>query len=118
MNGLSAMKRTASTSMSIFAVRSAITFLSAKPVMCPPRRGIASSHHLPFDGFAAAIEQRTLVGTRDFDLDRRGPWRLFQHDFILVRRQTIMLGPVERGKGLEPVERLLLLEHLGVGRKR
>ena len=33
MNGLSVMKRTASTSMSIFAVSSAITSLSAKPVI-------------------------------------------------------------------------------------
>ncbi len=35
MNGLSLMKRTASTSMSIFAVSSAITFLSGKPVIDP-----------------------------------------------------------------------------------
>ena len=33
MKGLSVMKRTASTSISIFAVSSAITFLSAKPVI-------------------------------------------------------------------------------------
>src|SRR3977135_997382 len=32
MNGLSVMKRTASTSSSIFAVSSAITFLSGKPM--------------------------------------------------------------------------------------
>ena len=33
MNGLSVMKRTASTSSSIFAVSSAITALSGKPVI-------------------------------------------------------------------------------------
>src|SRR5580692_11114054 len=130
MNGLSLMKRTASTSMSIFAVSSAITFLSGKPVIdplfsspfarggqlvhtpavapqpvSPPRTGARKStgHHLPLDGLTAAIDQRALVRAGHDDLDRPRPGRFFQRDGILVRRQPIMLGSVERRKDFELV---------------
>src|ERR1700733_7718014 len=112
MNGLSVMKRTASTSMSILAVSSAITSLSAKPAMVVS--SLLARHHLPLDRLAAAIKQRALVRSRDLDLDRRRPRCFLQHDFILVRRQAIMLRAVEAGKGFELVERTFLFQSLGI----
>src|SRR5580700_9092267 len=106
MNGLSVMKRTASTSISIFAVSSAITFLSANPVIV--RFLLLARHHLPLDGLAAAIEQCAFVRSGDLDLERCRPRCFLQHDFILIRRQAVMPGSVERGKGFELVERALL----------
>src|SRR5580692_3500839 len=114
MKGLSLKKRTASTSSSIFAVNSAITALSGKPVIFVS----ASVDDLPRDGLAATIDQGALVGTGDFDFLRRGPGRLFQRDRLIVRRQTIMLRSVERGKRFELVERAFLFEHLDIGFKR
>src|ERR1700684_4498002 len=101
MNGLSLMKRTASTSSNIFAVSSAITALSGKPVI----RVSASVDDLPGDGFAAAIDQGALVGPGHFDFLRGGPRHLRQRDRLFVRRQAIMLRTVERGKCLEFIER-------------
>src|SRR5213082_3343370 len=126
MNGLSAMKRTASTSSSIFAVSSATTDLSAKqviqfsysPLLARRGKGWGSNgrasnlspdqttplptlphkggvDHLPSDGFAAAVDQRALVGPGNFDFFRRGPRRLFQRDGVLVRGQPIMPGTIE-----------------------
>src|SRR5690242_3578064 len=135
MNGLSAMKRTASTSSSIFAVSSATTDLSAKQVMTSfpcsasfrgrAQRGArndnedtASIHYLPGDGFAAAVDERALVRPGHFDFFRRGPRRLFQRDGVLVRGQPIMPGAIERGKGFQFIERALLFEHLRVGLNR
>ena len=43
---------------------------------------------------------------------------LLQRDRLLVGRQLVVPRPVERGEGLELVERALLLEHLGVGLDR
>ena len=92
--------RTASTSISIFAVSSAITFLSANPVIVRfPSPG--ARHHLPLDGLAAAIEQCAFVRSSDLDLDRCCPRRFLQRDFILIRRQAVMAGSVERGKGFQ-----------------
>src|ERR1700722_5039867 len=108
MKGLSVMKRTASTSSSIFAVSSAITALSGKPVIIVS----ASLDHLPRDGLAAAIDQGAFVGAGDLDLLRRGPGPLLQRDRLLVWRHAIVLRPVKRGKRFEFVERAFLLEHL------
>src|SRR5712671_5355192 len=117
MNGLSVMKRTASTSSSILAVSSAITFLSGKPrpavIMSLPSR-----YDLPRNGLAAAIDQRFLVGSLDLDLVRRGPGGFLQRDGLLVGRQPIMLRPVERRKGFELVERAFLLENLCIALDR
>src|SRR5260370_7785967 len=115
------MKRTASTSISILAVSSAITALSGKPVIRfsyspPPITGKESSvDHLPSNGLAATVYQGALVGPGDFHLFRRRPWRLFQGNRLLVGRHPVMLGAIERTEGFKFIERALLLEHLGVG---
>src|SRR5215467_6956566 len=74
----------------------------------------ASTHHLPGDGFAAAVDQRALVEPGDFDFFRRRPWHLFERDSVVVGRHPIVLGAIERGKGFQLIERALLLEDLGV----
>src|SRR5262249_30346725 len=108
MNGRSAMKRTASTSSSILAVSSAITFLSGKPVpavisssfqlgapIASPvfpaydRGSFPARHALPLDRSPAAIDPRLLVRPFDLDLRRRGPRRFFERDARFVGRQAI-----------------------------
>src|SRR5580704_16384493 len=102
MNGLSVMKRTASTSSSILAVSSAITSLSGKPVISVSESLI---DNLPTDGLAAAINQGALVGAGDFHFLRRRPRGLFQRDLLFIGRHAIMLRPVQRGKRFKSVER-------------
>src|SRR5579863_7253518 len=119
MNGLSVISRTASTSISIFAVSSAITSLSGKPVIVTDPffgslrndgHSIALLHHLPLDRLAAAIDESTLVRARHLDVLGRRPRRFRQRNRVGIRRQPIMLRPVERGKGFELVQRPFLLE--------
>src|SRR5262252_5324832 len=83
-----------------------------------PQAQTSAGHDLPFDAFSAAIDQRLLIRPLDFDLRRRGPRGLFERDRGLIRRQPIVPGAVERGKGLELVERVFLLEHFGIGLDR
>src|SRR6202044_245620 len=115
MNGLSVMKRTASTSSSIFAVSSAITSLLGKPLIIVSE-GLIDP--LPTDGLAATIDQGALVGTGDLHLFGRGPRDFFQRDRLVVGWQAIMRRPIERGEGLELVEGVLLLEDLRIGLDR
>src|SRR5262249_55560360 len=113
MNGRSAIKRTASTSSSILAVSSAITFLSGKPLpaimfcsfyLCAPsaspapaaddKRRFSVRHALPLDRLPAAIDQRLLVRPFDLDLRRRSPRGFFERDARFVGRQAIVPGAV------------------------
>src|SRR5262245_34653188 len=102
MNGLSVMKRTASTSSSIFAVSSAITFLSGKPMpaamtdLC----ALASARHdLPLDHFPATIDQRLLVGTLDVHLIGRRPPDFLQRDRSSFGGRRVVISPDRRGRG-------------------
>src|SRR5262249_16572076 len=134
MNGRSAMKRTASTSSSLLPLGSDIPSLSATPRpavmlsslhLCAPtpcpalaayeKRSFSTRPALPLDLSPAAINQRLLVRPFDLDLHRRGPRRFFERDLRFVGRQAIVPGAVERGKGLELVQRAFLFEYLGVG---
>src|ERR1700716_2010803 len=58
-------------------------------------------HHAPLDGFTAAIDQRALVRALDLDLLRRRPSCALERDRLLVGRQPVMLGAVERCEGFE-----------------
>src|SRR6185312_3980210 len=71
----------------------------------------------PVYGLAAAMDERALV---PFDRDGfgRGPGLGLERDLVRVGRQSVMRRPVERGEGLELVERALLLEHLEVALDR
>src|SRR5215469_718295 len=116
MNGLSVMKRTASTSSSILAVSSAITSLLGKPVIeCGLQKSVDD---FPGNGLAATIDQGALVRTGDFHLFRRGPRGLLQRNGLFIGRQPIMLRSVQRRKRLELVERAFLLEDLGISLDR
>src|SRR6185437_1786047 len=128
MNGLSVLKRTASTSISILAVSSAINCLSGNPLprfmCCPfrfdPAKKIAAScgGDLPLDRLAAAMDEGALVRSFDLDLFGRGPGFAFEGDPLFVGRQPVMRRPVQRGEGFELVERVLLRENLNVALDR
>src|SRR4051812_22552373 len=68
-----------------------------------------TSHHFPLDRLTAAVDQRLLIRSLDFDVLWRRPRGLFQRDPLLIGRQAIVLRAVERGKGFELVERAFLL---------
>src|SRR6185312_8695793 len=67
-----------------------------------------TSHHFPLDRLAAAVDQRLIVRSLDFDVLWRGPRGLFERDPLFVGRQAIVLRAVERGKGFKLVERAFL----------
>src|SRR5580704_11416553 len=106
MKGLSAMKRTASTSSIILAVSSAITSLSGKAVMISHPISV-STNHLPLNRLAATIDQRALVRSGHLHLFGRGPGCFLQRDFLLIWRHVVMLRTIERGESFKLVERPL-----------
>src|SRR3954471_18528495 len=73
-----------------------------------------TSHHFPLDRLTAAVDQRLLIRSLDFDVLWRPPRGLLERDPLLVGRQAIVLRTVERGKGFELVESAFLLEHPSV----
>src|SRR3954451_13274270 len=75
-------------------------------------------HHLPFHRLAALINQRALIGPIDLHLFRRDPRALLQRDGLIIWRQAVMFGAVERGESFQPVERVLFLKYFGIGRHR
>src|ERR1043166_8472726 len=77
---------------------------------------LRSGEPLPLQRLAAVVDQRLLVRARHLHLLRRDPWRLCERDRSFVRRQAVVLRPVERGERLQLGKRVLLLEHLGVDR--
>src|SRR5258708_23107858 len=79
---------------------------------------ISIRHHPPLDRFAAAIDQRALVGAFDLDLFGGGPGRAFERDRVLVGRQPAVPGAVEGREGFELVEAAFLLEHARIDLER
>src|SRR5262245_17781837 len=90
------------------------------PSRIPLRCMLATSqlHNLPLNRLAAAIDQLALFRALDLPLVWRGPGPLLERDAFLVRRQLVVLWPIERGEGLKLVQRPFLFEHLGVGLDR
>src|SRR5437899_944101 len=77
-----------------------------------------ASHYLPFDRFAAAIDQRFFVGSFDLYFFGSCPGGFLKRYRLLVDRQLVMPRAVERGESFELVERAFLFENPGVGLDR
>src|SRR5688500_1681740 len=77
-----------------------------------------TSYDLPGKGLAAAVHERALFRPVDLHLGRRLPRGALERDRLGVGLEPVMARAVERGEGLELVERVLLREHLRVGLDR
>src|SRR5579885_3878934 len=111
MKGLSVLNRTASTSSSMRAVSSAMVLRSVNAIPAPFGSRL---RHAPLDGFAATMDESTLVRTLDTHFLGRGPGLRLERHGRAVGLEPIVKRAVERRERLQLVELVLLLEHLGI----
>src|SRR5712671_2521544 len=92
--------------------------LTIRYSLLPIRSLLFATYYLPFDRFAAAIDQRFFVRSFDLYFLGRRPGRLLKRDRLLVDRELVVTRTIERREGFKLVERAFFLENLGVALDR